>query len=205
MISIHDSDDEDVSGEMRPHVSLSPSSEDETIAATRKLCQLSEGALPSPSRPRFAPKGDGSFFAAQSDLISLAGRMRSAGCRLHLLLPQPRRNPTPRLRWRVPRFVSCFIFLENLLRSIRSLISTSSHVMEAFNEYIVVMEDHVVASQNDEQIKSSGSEIKRISKELEATKREGKKYAEQIAALTEDWRSICLENKALTTQVVAQR
>ena len=85
------------------------------------------------------------------------------------------------------------------------LILIFSKVMEAFNEYVVVMEDHVVASRNDEQIVSIGSEIKRLSKELEATKREGKKDAEQIEALTEDWRRIYLENEALTTQVVAQK
>ncbi|KAF2535610.1 hypothetical protein F2Q68_00019925 [Brassica cretica] len=44
--------------------------------------RVSEGALPGPSHPRFVSEGDGSSFAAQSDLISLAGGMRSAGCRL---------------------------------------------------------------------------------------------------------------------------
>ena len=82
MISIHDSDDEDVSGEMRPPVSLSPGSEDETVVKTRKRRRSSEGVLPGSSHHRFSPKGYGSLFAAQSDLISLAGRMRSAGCRL---------------------------------------------------------------------------------------------------------------------------
>ena len=53
------------------------------------------------------------------------------------------------------------------------LILISSQVMEAFNEYVVVMEDHVVASRNGKEIESIGSEIKRLSKELEATKREG--------------------------------
>ena len=47
--------------------------------------------------------------------------------------------------------------------------------MEAFNEYVVMMEDHVVASRNDTEIKSIGFEIKTLSKELEPTKREGKK------------------------------
>ena len=47
--------------------------------------------------------------------------------------------------------------------------------MEAFNEYVVVMENHVVASRNDKEIESIGSKIKRLSKELEATKREGKR------------------------------
>ena len=82
LISIHDSDDEDVSGETRPPVSLSLGSEDETVAATRKRRRSSEGALPGPYHPRFVSEGDGSSFAAQSDLISLAGHMRSAGCRL---------------------------------------------------------------------------------------------------------------------------
>ncbi|KAF3538085.1 hypothetical protein F2Q69_00018905 [Brassica cretica] len=82
LISINNSDNEDVSGERRPPVSLSHGLEDETVAATSKRRRSSEGALPSSSRPRFVPEGDGSLFAAQSDLISLAGRMRSAGCRL---------------------------------------------------------------------------------------------------------------------------
>ncbi|KAF3607025.1 hypothetical protein DY000_02047445 [Brassica cretica] len=69
--------------------------------------------------------------------------------------------------------------------------------MEAFNEYVVVMEDHVVASRNDKEIESIGSEIMRLSKELEDTKREGKKDAEKIEALTKDWRRIHLEKRLL--------
>ena len=84
-------------------------------------------------------------------------------------------------------------------------VSISSQVMEAFNEYVVVMEDHVVASRNDKEIESIGFEIKRLSEELEATKREGKRDAKKIKALTEDWRRIHQENEALTTQVVAQK
>ncbi|KAF3496662.1 hypothetical protein DY000_02052251 [Brassica cretica] len=177
LISIHYSDGEDILGERQHLVSLSPGSKDETVAATRKRRQSSEGALPGPSRPRFVPEGDGSLCAAQSDLISLAGRMRYAVSVSHLLLPRPRRKPTTRLRWRV-----------------RSL-----------NEYVVVMKDQVVASRNDKEIESIGSEIKRLSKELEATKREWKKDTEKIEALTEDWRRIHLENEALTTQMVAQK
>ncbi|KAG2250913.1 hypothetical protein Bca52824_081049 [Brassica carinata] len=175
-----------------PPVSLSPGLEDEIVAATRKRRRSSEGALPGSSRPRFVPEGDGSLFCLRVAVT-------------HLLLPQPRRNPTPRLRWRALRYVSCLIFLKNLLRGVRSLISTSSQVMEAFNDYVVVMEDHVVASQNDGEIESIGSKIKRLSKELEATKREGKKDAEKIEALTEDCRRIHLENEALMTQMVAQK
>ncbi|KAF2539531.1 hypothetical protein F2Q68_00019944 [Brassica cretica] len=81
----------------------------------------------------------------------------------------------------------------------------SSKVMEAFNEYVVVMEDHVVASWNDKEIERTGSEIKRLSKELEATKREGMKDAEKIEALTEECRRIHLENEPLTTQMIDQK
>ena len=77
--------------------------------------------------------------------------------------------------------------------------------MEAFNEYVVMMEDHVVASRNDKEIESIGSEIKRLSGELKAAKREGKKDAKNIEALTEDWRRNYHENEALMTQVVAQK
>ena len=54
--------------------------------------------------------------------------------------------------------------------------------MEALNEYVVTMEDPVVASRNDKEIESIGFEIKRLSKELEVTKREGKEDAEKIEA-----------------------
>ncbi|KAF2557074.1 hypothetical protein F2Q68_00016340 [Brassica cretica] len=148
LISVHDSDDEDVSGENRPPVSMSHGSEDETVAATRKRRRSSEGALPGPSRPRFASEGDGSSFVAQRDLISLAGRMRSAGCRLPSL--------------------------------------ASSVKREAYTKVAV-------------------ASSKTLLKELEATRREGKKDAEKIEALTEDWRRVHLENEALTSQMVAQR
>ncbi|KAF2567055.1 hypothetical protein F2Q68_00026631 [Brassica cretica] len=182
LISIHDSDDEDVSGENRPPVSLSPGSEDETVAETRKRHRSSEDALRGTSHPRLVSEGDGSSFAAQSDIISLAGRMRFAGCRLPSLASSVEREAYPILRWQALRFA-----------------------IEAFNEYVVTMEDHVVASRNDKEIESIGFEIKRLSKELEATKREGKKDSEKIEALTEDWRRVHLENEALTSQKVAQR
>ena len=51
--------------------------------------------------------------------------------------------------------------------------------MEAFNEYVVVMEDRVEASRNDREIERIGSKIKRLSEELVATKREGKRDAEK--------------------------
>ncbi|KAF3563582.1 hypothetical protein DY000_02014255 [Brassica cretica] len=180
LISIRDSDDEDVSGDNRPPVSLSPGSEDETVAATRKRRWSSEDALPGPSHPRFVSEGDNSSFAAQSDLISLAGHMRSAGCHLPSLASSVERE------------------------AYAKVVVASSKVMEAFNEYVVTMEDHVVASRNDKEIESIGFEIKRLSKELEATKREGKKDAEKIDGLTEDWGRVHLENEALTSQMVAQ-
>ncbi|KAF2577827.1 hypothetical protein F2Q68_00002497 [Brassica cretica] len=168
-------------GETRPPVSLSPGSEDETAAASRKRRWSSEGVLPGLSRPRFVSEGDGSSFLAQGDIISLAGRMRSACCHL------------PSLASLVER------------ETYAKVVVASSKVMEAFNEYVVTMEDHVVASRNDKEIESIGFEIKRLSEELETTKREGKKDAEKIEALTDDWRRVHLENEALTSQMVAQR
>ncbi|KAG2289825.1 hypothetical protein Bca52824_049429 [Brassica carinata] len=170
LISIHDSDEEDVLEENRPPVSLSPGSDDETVVVIRKRCRSSEGSLP-----------DDSSFAAQSDLISLAGRMRSAGCRLPSLASSVKRE------------------------AYAKVAVASSKVMEAFNEYVVTMEDHVAASRNDKEIEIIGSEIQRLSKELEATKREGREDAENIEALTEDWKRVHLENKALESQMVAQR
>ncbi|KAF3519173.1 hypothetical protein DY000_02058491 [Brassica cretica] len=167
--------------ERRPPVSLSPGSGDETDAKSRKRRRSSKGTLPGPSHPWFVAEGDGSFFASQGDLISLAGRMRSAGCRLPSLASSAEK------------------------KAYAKVAVASSKVMEAFNEYVVVMEDHVVACRNDKEIESISSEIKRLSEELKATKREGKKDAEKIEPLTEDWRRIHQENEALTTQVVAQK
>ncbi|KAF2530828.1 hypothetical protein F2Q70_00029941 [Brassica cretica] len=176
LILIHDSDDEDASGELR-----SPVSEDETIAATRKRRRSSKVALPGPSPPRFVPEGDGSLFPAQGDLISLAGRMRYAGCGLRSLASSAEKE------------------------AYAKVAVASSKMMEAFNEYVVVMEDHGMASRNDKEIDSIGSDIRRLSKEFEATKREGKKDAEKIEALTKDSRRIHHENEALMTQMVPQK
>ena len=57
--------------------------------------------------------------------------------------------------------------------------------MEAFNEYSGAMEDRVEVSRNDKEIKSIGSEIKRLSAELEVAKREGKRDAKKFEALTD--------------------
>ncbi|KAL0668841.1 hypothetical protein Bca4012_031545 [Brassica carinata] len=64
-ISIHDSNNENASGDRRSPFSLSPGSGDETVTATRKRCRSSKGALPGSSRSRFVPEGDGSLFAAK--------------------------------------------------------------------------------------------------------------------------------------------
>ncbi|KAF3524670.1 hypothetical protein F2Q69_00048828 [Brassica cretica] len=133
-----------------------------TVAATRKRRRSAKDTLPGPSRPRFVPEGDCSLFASQGDLISLAGRMRYAGCRLPSLASSAEKEAYDKVA------------------------VASSKVMEAFNEYVVMMEDHVVASRNDKEIESIGSEIKRLSGELEAAK-------------------IHQENEALTTKVVAQK
>ncbi|KAG2270590.1 hypothetical protein Bca52824_065145 [Brassica carinata] len=75
--------------------------------------------------------------------------MRSVGCRLPSLTSSVEKEAYPKVA------------------------VASSKVMEDFNEYAVMIEDHVAASRNDKEIKSIGSEIKRLSEELEATKREG--------------------------------
>ncbi|KAF2571968.1 hypothetical protein F2Q70_00004236 [Brassica cretica] len=169
LISIRDSDDEDVLGERRSSVSLSPGSEDEVVAASRKRRRSSKAALPGPSCSRrestvrgLASGGDDPLFAAQDDLISLAGRMRSAGCRLPSLASATEKE------------------------AYAKVAVASSKVMEAFNEYVVAMEDRVEVFRNDKEIENISSEIKRLSAELETTKREGKRDAKMIEALIDD-------------------
>ncbi|KAF2604884.1 hypothetical protein F2Q70_00026430 [Brassica cretica] len=66
------------------------------------------------------------------------------------------------------------------------------------------MEDRVEVFRNDKEIESIGSEIKRLSAELEATKREGKRDGRKIKAVTDDWRRTFHESATLAAQVVAQ-
>ena len=68
-----------------------------------------------------------------------------------------------------------------------------------------MMEDHIEISRNDKEIESIDSEIKRLSAELELTKREDKSDAEKIKALTNDWRRSRHENVTLSAEVVAQK
>ena len=89
LILIQDTNDEDVPGEQRSSVLLSPGSKDKVVAATLKRRRSSKAALPGSFCSRrestvrgLASWGDDPLFAAQDDLISLAGRMRSAGFRL---------------------------------------------------------------------------------------------------------------------------
>ncbi|KAF2535122.1 hypothetical protein F2Q68_00020551 [Brassica cretica] len=114
LILIRDSDDEDVPGEQRSPVLLSPDSEDEVVGATHKRRGSSEVVLPGPSCSRrestvrgLPSGGDDPLFAAQDDLISLAGRMRSAGCRLPSLTSSTEKEAYAKVavasskRWRI--------------------------------------------------------------------------------------------------------
>ncbi|KAF2532112.1 hypothetical protein F2Q70_00030912 [Brassica cretica] len=119
-------------------------------------------------------------------------------CGLTFLIPEPILEVLAELG------LSLTQLLLNFLRHLVAFLVKAREDGLAFG-YVVTMEDHVVASRNDKEIESIGFEIKRLSKELEATKREGKKDAENIEALTEDWRRVHLENETLTSQMVAQR
>ncbi|KAF3580590.1 hypothetical protein DY000_02031503 [Brassica cretica] len=141
---------------------------DEIVSGTRKGHRLSRATLPGPSCSSreatvcgLVSEGDGPLFAAQDDLISLAGRMRFAGCRLPSLISLTEKEANAKVA------------------------AASSNVMEAFNEYAIAMEDRVEVSRNDKEIKSIGSEIKRLSAELEVAKHEGKRDAKKIEALTD--------------------
>ncbi|KAF2567680.1 hypothetical protein F2Q68_00026312 [Brassica cretica] len=143
-ISIHDSNDENASGERRSPFSLSPGSGDETVTATRKRCRSSKGVLPGSSRSR------------------------SAGCRLPSLASSAEKEAYAKVAVASSKTM---LWLLKTTRKSRALVPRS----------------------------------RGFRKELEVTKREGKKDAEKIEALTEDWRRIHQENEALTTQVVAQK
>ena len=56
LVLVQDSEDKSASLEGRSPISLSPRSEDETVAVTRKRRRSSRAALPGSSRPRLFPK-----------------------------------------------------------------------------------------------------------------------------------------------------
>ncbi|KAF2603481.1 hypothetical protein F2Q70_00026744 [Brassica cretica] len=179
-ISIHDSNDENASGERRSPFSLSPGSGDETVTATRKRCRSSKGVLPGSSRSRRSPfslspgSGDETVTATRKRCRSSKGvlpgssRSRSAGCRLPSLASSAEKEAYAKVAVASSKTMS---WLLKTTRKSRALVPRS----------------------------------RGFRKELEVTKREGKKDAEKIEALTEDWRRIHQENEALTTQVVAQK
>ncbi|KAF3539426.1 hypothetical protein F2Q69_00023559 [Brassica cretica] len=67
-----------LSKERRSPVSLSPGSEDEAVAATRKRRRSSKGALPCPSLHRFVPEGDGSLFVARAKVAVASSKVIKA-------------------------------------------------------------------------------------------------------------------------------
>ena len=88
LIPIPDSDDESAYRVRRSPVSLSPGSQDDSVAASRKRRRSSNVATPRPSRSEREPKrwklvfeGDGPLSVTQDDLVSLARRTRSTDCR----------------------------------------------------------------------------------------------------------------------------
>ena len=124
MISIRDPDDEDGPEERRSPVSLSPGSEDEVVGASRKRRRSSKVVLPYPSCPRrestirgLASGDDDPFFAAQDDLIALAGRMRSTGCRIPFITSSTEKEAYAKVTVASSkvRFLLSF-FLGNVLR-----------------------------------------------------------------------------------------
>ncbi|WZZ45206.1 hypothetical protein YC2023_041465 [Brassica napus] len=88
LIPILDSDDKSAYRVWRSPVSLSPGSQDDSVAASRKRRRSSNVATPRPSRSEREPKrwklvfeGDGPLSVTQDDLVSLARRTRSTDCR----------------------------------------------------------------------------------------------------------------------------
>ena len=77
--------------------------------------------------------------------------------------------------------------------------------MEDFNEYVVIME---IMSRLPGMIKKSKALVLRsrgFRRSLKPPSEKGGRMLKKIEALTEDWKRVHLENKALESQMVAQR
>ena len=86
LIPILDSDDEGAPGGRRSYVPLSPSLQDNSVAASRKRRRSSKAVMHEPSgseresKGRLVLDGNGLLSMGQGDLVSLARRTRSVDC-----------------------------------------------------------------------------------------------------------------------------
>ncbi|KAF3555764.1 hypothetical protein F2Q69_00016341 [Brassica cretica] len=146
-ISIADSDDEDAPGEQKSPASLSPGSQDGSVVASRKRRRLSKVVTPKSSRSgrkskgwKLVLEGDGPLCMGRGDLISLAQRTRSAECRPPSLV-----SPS---------------------EAYAKVVAASPKVVEAFNEFIVTMEDRIRALRSESEVEKGKAEVQRLSEEL---------------------------------------
>ncbi|KAF2568151.1 hypothetical protein F2Q70_00027567 [Brassica cretica] len=146
-ISIADSDDEDAPGEQKSPASLSPGSQDGSVVASRKRRRLSKVVTPKSSRSgrkskgwKLVLEGDGPLCMGRGDLISLAQRTRSAECRPPSLV-----SPS---------------------EAYAKVVAASPKVVEAFNEFIVTMEDCIRALRSESEVEKGKAEVQRLSEEL---------------------------------------
>lgn len=77
--------------------------------------------------------------------------------------------------------------------------------MDACKELVSAMRNHAESSQRDADIESVALDIRRILRELDIAKLEGKRDAEKIKAMIEDWERLSFERAMFESEVTAQK
>ncbi|KAF2593760.1 hypothetical protein F2Q70_00043503 [Brassica cretica] len=169
-----------------PPISI-PDSEDEGHMRVGDLIS-SKAVVEEPSRSkrkpkgrRFALKGDGSSSVGQDDLVLIARRTRSAGCRSPSLASPAEQE------------------------AYAKLVVASSKVMEAFNKFTVTMEDRIRAFCNESEVEKGKAEVRRLTEELRVAKEETRKKTGEAMLLKDEWKRARREKADFETEVAALR
>ena len=77
--------------------------------------------------------------------------------------------------------------------------------MEAFNEFVVTMEDRVHALRNESEVEKGKVEVRRLTEELRVAKEEARKKTGEAMILTDDWKRARQERAIFKTEVATLR
>ena len=77
--------------------------------------------------------------------------------------------------------------------------------MEAFNEFVVTMEDRVHALRNESEVEKEKVEVQRVTEELRTTKEEARKKTGEAMILRDEWKRARQERVVFETEVATLR
>ncbi|KAF3531707.1 hypothetical protein DY000_02039812 [Brassica cretica] len=93
----------------------------------------------------------------------------------------------------------------SLLLMRKGLCQSSRHELQAFNEFVVTMEDRVHALRNESEVEKGKVEVQRVTEELRTTKEEARKKTGEAMILRDEWKRARQEKVVFETEVATLR